>query len=267
MSEAYNKQSGALRGIEEALISKIEDQIITTEERVSIDDVVGLDNAKNTLTEWVLRRKNPILFTGLLASPKGLLLFGSPGTGKTMIGKAAVGQIGVTFFSISCVSIGSEWLNKKNNDSSVDRKVKSEFLVQLDEIVNRTECHVLYIGATNRPREIDDAALRRFKEKLYVALPTVTAPFRKNINTITDEELSQLLYDTEGYSWNDLSKLCEDAAMGPIHDLDYSMDELIRSEEGIPPLTGASQKVTARVQPHCFPRQSGCFRKLEQHTW
>ena len=77
------------------------------------DDIAGLEFAKRTCQEIVvLPIISPHLFSGLRRLPKGLLLFGPPGTGKTMIGKAIASQSGATFFSISASSLTSKWIGQ-----------------------------------------------------------------------------------------------------------------------------------------------------------
>ncbi|XP_034721751.1 spastin-like [Etheostoma cragini] len=82
------------------------------------------------------------------------------------------------------------------------------------------------MGATNRPQELDQAALRRFSKRVYVALPGEETRVRllrnlleKHSNPLTQRELSQLARLTEGYSGSDLTSLAKDASLGPIREL------------------------------------------------
>lgn len=104
-----DKSKNALKGCSSELISKIESNIID-KSSVTMDDIAGHEFAKkcvNELIVWPMSR--PDIFTGLRALPRGLLLFGPPGTGKTIIGKAIANQSGATFFYISASSIASKW--------------------------------------------------------------------------------------------------------------------------------------------------------------
>lgn len=82
------------------------------------------------------------------------------------------------------------------------------------------------MGATNRPQELDEAVLRRFAKRVYVALPTEETRFillknllGKNGNPLDEKQLTQLARMTGGYSGSDLTALAKDAALGPIREL------------------------------------------------
>jgi len=247
-----------LRGLDPALIERIESEVLQTGDPVTFDDIAGLRFAKENIEEivvWPLR--NPEYYTGLRQLPKGLLLFGPPGTGKTLIGKAIAHEVNATFFSISASSLTSKWIGEgektvralfgvaavkqpsvvfidevdslltqrtaDENESS--RRIKTEFLVQLDGAATSSGERVLVIGATNRPQELDEAARRRFIKRLYIPLPddvTRLALLRKllskNEHSITEEEISSLCTQTEGYSGADVTNLAREASMGPLRD-------------------------------------------------
>lgn len=128
---------------------------------------------------------------------------------------------------------------RKADENEASRRIKTEFLVQLDGAGNRKEgSHVLVVGATNRPQELDDAARRRFVKRLYVPLPTekdretlLRNLLSKNRHVLSDKEIAKLAKDTEGFSGADLKILSTDAAMGPVRQLgqnamSVSADEL-----------------------------------------
>ncbi|KAG0211065.1 hypothetical protein BGX31_001728, partial [Mortierella sp. GBA43] len=202
-----------LRNIEPRMIEAINNEIMESATAIKVvwDDISGLDHAKKTIKEtitWPMLR--PDIFTGLRRPPKGLLLFGPPGTGKTMIGKCIASQSNATFFNISSASLTSKWVGdgekmvralfavarchqpavifmdeidslltqRSDNDIEASRRIKTEFLVQFDGVgaasagaTGEEEDRILIIGATNRPQEIDEAARRRFQKRLYIPLP------------------------------------------------------------------------------------------------
>ncbi|KAL7434235.1 hypothetical protein ACHAXH_005268 [Discostella pseudostelligera] len=264
-----------LRGLDKELIEKINNEIVDSGEQVTFDDIAGLKHAKETVNELVIMPMiRPDLFTGLRACPKGLLLFGPPGTGKTLIGKAIAHESRATFFSISSSSLTSKWIGegeklvrtlfalasyrapsvvfidevdslltqRKADENEASRRIKTEFLVQLDGAGNGRKGQVLVIGATNLPQELDDAARRRFVKKLYIPLPDqeareslLTNLLKKNDNTLSDAQITKLALATDGFSGADLKNLCADAAMGPLREFGAKALEINTSD--LPPIS------------------------------
>eukprot|EP01084_Bolivina_argentea_P071025 129180_1 len=187
--------------------ARLEADIVTEKPNVSFQDVMGLANVKLAIYETViLPQKRPELFTGLRAPAMGLLLFGPPGNGKTMIAKCVATEIDSTFFSISASSITSKWVGEAerimrtlfglarekapsiifideidslltarggNNEAESSRRIKTEFLVQFDGVhsAKDLEASILVIGATNLPDQLDEAVLRRFSKRILVPHP------------------------------------------------------------------------------------------------
>ncbi len=175
--------------------------------KVTFDDVAGQDTAKREVTELVEFLKNPEMFSKLGAEvPRGVLLMGAPGTGKTLMAKALAGEAGVPFYSIS----GSEFIEvfvgvgagrvrnlfetaKKNAPSivfideldSIGRtrgtglggghdereQTLNQILAELDGFTGRE--NVIVLAATNRPDVLDPALLRpgRFDRHVTLDLP------------------------------------------------------------------------------------------------
>lgn len=102
-----------LANIDPRLIEMIRNEIMHRVDNITWDSIAGLEHAKNSIKEivvWPMLR--PDIFKGLRGPPKGLLLFGPPGTGKTMIGKCIASQAKATFFSISASSLTSKWVGE-----------------------------------------------------------------------------------------------------------------------------------------------------------
>lgn len=125
------------------------------------------------------------------------------GTGKTLIGKCIASQVKATFFSISSSTLTSKWIGqgeklvkalflyakvkqpavvfideidsiltkRSEGEHESSRRLKTEFLIQLDGATTGDDDRVLLVAATNRPQELDDAARRRFTKRLYIPLP------------------------------------------------------------------------------------------------
>ncbi|KAM1534382.1 hypothetical protein ACFX10_008175 [Malus domestica] len=228
---------------------------------VTFDDIGALENVKDTLKELVmLPLQRPELFTkGQLTKPcKGILLFGPPGTGKTMLAKAVATEAGANFINISMSSITSEWfgegekyvkavfslaskiapsvvfvdevdsmLGRRENPGEHEamRKMKNEFMVNWDGLRTKDKERVLVLAATNRPFDLDEAVIRRLPRRLMVNLPD--AQNREKILRVvlakedleTDVDLEAVANMTDGYSGSDLKNLCVAAAHLPIREI------------------------------------------------
>ncbi|KAJ3681380.1 hypothetical protein LUZ60_015869 [Juncus effusus] len=228
---------------------------------VSFDDIGALENVKETLKELVmLPLQRPELFCkGQLTKPcKGILLFGPPGTGKTMLAKAVATEAGANFINISMSSITSKWfgegekyvkavfslaskiapsvifidevdsmLGRRENPGEHEamRKMKNEFMVNWDGLRTKDRERVLVLAATNRPFDLDEAVIRRFPRRLMVNLPDSTNREKILSVILAKEDLGpDLSFEsvanmTEGYSGSDLKNLCITAAHCPIREI------------------------------------------------
>ncbi|XP_058954902.2 spastin-like [Pocillopora verrucosa] len=258
MDEKRRKIS-RLKNVDSKLADHILDEIIESGPPVHFDDIAGAESAKKLLKEIIiLPYLRPELFTGLRAPARGLLLFGPPGNGKTMLAKAVASESKATFFNISAATLTSKWVGegeklvrtlftvarelqpsiifidevdsllceRKEGEQEHSRRIKTEFLVSFDGVIADPNERILVMGATNRPNELDDAALRRMVKRVYVPLPDketrkvlLSKLLVKNHNPLSSSEMESLARQTEGYSGSDLTALARDAALGPIRDL------------------------------------------------
>ncbi|THG22324.1 hypothetical protein TEA_010007 [Camellia sinensis var. sinensis] len=228
---------------------------------LTFDDIGALENVKDTLKELVmLPLQRPELFCkGQLTKPcKGILLFGPPGTGKTMLAKAVATEAGANFINISMSSITSKWfgegekyvkavfslaskiapsvvfvdevdsmlgLSENPGEHEAMRKMKNEFMMNWDGLRTKDTERVLVLAATNRPFDLDEAVIRRLPRRLMVNLPD--APNRGKILKVilAKEDLSpnvdwdSIASMTGGYSGSDLKNLCVTAAHCPIREI------------------------------------------------
>jgi vacuolar protein-sorting-associated protein 4 len=180
--------------------------VVTEKPQVGWAEVVGLDMAKKAVKEAIVYPvQRPDLFP--LGWPRGILLFGPPGCGKTLLAAAVATEIDANFYSIDAASIMSKWLGeaeqnvsklfgsarKSSNDGKpaivfVDEldslmgahsnevggeiRVRNQFLKEMDGIVDKgRNLHVYVIGATNKPWDLDWAFIRRFQKRILVPLP------------------------------------------------------------------------------------------------
>ncbi|MEM2098139.1 MAG: AAA family ATPase [Candidatus Bathyarchaeia archaeon] len=180
--------------------------VVTEKPRVSWDEVVGLETAKKAVKEAIVYPvQRPDLFP--LGWPRGILLFGPPGCGKTLLAAAVATEIDANFYSIDAASIMSKWLGEAEqnvaklfgsarksagegkpaivfvdeldslmgqhqNEVGGEIRVRNQFLKEMDGIVDKGKnLHVYVIGATNKPWDLDWAFIRRFQKRILVPLP------------------------------------------------------------------------------------------------
>ena len=222
---------------------------------ITFNDVAGLEDVKKAIT---IRMINPIKYPDKYKmygkkTGGGVLLYGPPGTGKTMIAKAIANEVGAKFYAVKGSDIVSKWVgdsekninslfeeaNKQDRsiifidemdnllgtrgvDTHNDKRV-NEFLQQIDGFAGRNP-NLLLLGATNRPWDIDSAAMRsgRFSHKIYLPLPDAPARkfmLEKNMKGVPvsdDFDIDKIVEDTENYSGADIEELCDRAKDEPL---------------------------------------------------
>ncbi|KFK26889.1 hypothetical protein AALP_AA8G306800 [Arabis alpina] len=226
---------------------------------VTFADIGSLDETKDSLQELVmLPLRRPDLFKGGLLKPcRGILLFGPPGTGKTMLAKAIANEAGASFINVSMSTITSKWFGEDEKNvralftlaakvsptiifvDEVDsmlgqrtrvgeheamRKIKNEFMTHWDGLMTKPGERILVLAATNRPFDLDEAIIRRFERRIMVGLPSIESR-EKILRTLLSKEKTENLdfhelgQMTEGYSGSDLKNLCITAAYRPVREL------------------------------------------------
>ena len=225
---------------------------------VKWDEIGGLEEVKQELieaVEWPL--KNPEVFSRLgIKPPKGILLYGPPGCGKTLLARAVATESEANFITIKGPEVFSKWVGESEKairevfrkartaspsvvffdefdalvrrrgmglgDSGVTERVISQLLTEMDGILTLED--VVIIAATNRPDIIDPAVLRpgRFDRLIYVPEPDEKARleifklYTKDMPLETDVNLDVLTKMTKGYSGADIQALCREAALNAL---------------------------------------------------
>ncbi|MDH5596213.1 MAG: CDC48 family AAA ATPase, partial [Candidatus Bathyarchaeota archaeon] len=221
-------------------------------------DVGGLESVKEELreaVEWPL--KNPQVFTRMgIRPPKGILLFGPPGCGKTLLARAVATESEANFITIKGPEVFSKWVGESEKairevfrkarmaspaviffdefdslvprrglgyaDSGVTERVISQLLTEMDGII--TLADVVVIAATNRPDIVDPAVLRpgRFDRLIYVPDPDEKARleilqiYTKEMPLTKDVDLAQLTSMTKNYSGADIDAVCREAGLNAL---------------------------------------------------
>ena len=229
--------------------------IVSAAPDVTMDDVAGLEDVKATIRKRVIYPFQHPETTRKYRKRAGggVLLYGPPGNGKTMIAKAIAAEVNAVFFAVKCSDIMSKWVgeaeqnlkalfdaarehpravifldeteaivSKRGGGSTVMNRVIPEFLAQVDGLQG-PQSGLLLLGATNRPWDMDEAALRtgRFGELIYVPLPDLAARRHIVAAALTGIPLADgvdfdaLARATDGYSGADLIGLCEAAKDAP----------------------------------------------------
>lgn len=179
----------SVKGVEPKLVQTIMDEIVEGGQKVEFIDVAGNESAKQALKEMIiLPAFRPELFTGLRTPSRGLLLFGPPGNGKTLLARAVATECAATFFSISAASLTSKYVGegekmvralfsvarelqpaiifideidsllseRSQSEHEASRRLKTEFLIQFDGLPtgNSETERIIVMAATNRPYEV-----------------------------------------------------------------------------------------------------------------
>uniref|UniRef100_T1PI63 microtubule-severing ATPase n=3 Tax=Musca TaxID=7369 RepID=T1PI63_MUSDO len=252
----------------------------------------------------ILPAVRPELFTGLRAPAKGLLLFGPPGNGKTLLARAVATECSATFLNISAASLTSKYVGdgeklvralfavaremqpsiifidevdsllseRSSNEHEASRRLKTEFLVEFDGLPGNPDGdRIVVLAATNRPQELDEAALRRFTKRVYVSLPDMETRelllrrlLQKQGSPLDTDALKRLAKLTEGYSGSDLTALAKDAALEPIRELNVEQVKCLDISAMRPITENDFHNSLKRIRRSVAPQSLTSYEKWSQ---
>lgn len=241
-------------GLSRSLAQQNPTKITTGKTKTTFKDVAGIDSEKQELMEIVDFLKDGKKFRDVGARvPRGILLSGEPGTGKTLLARAIAGEANVPFFAASgsdfsgiivglgvakikeifdmakrnapCIlfideidAIGQRRSTHSYNDQDREQTL-NQLLIEMDGFANDTG--IIVIGATNRADMLDPALLRpgRFDRQVYIELPDLSGRreildlYAKKVKVSDDVNLQDLARGTTGFSGADLENLLNEAAL------------------------------------------------------
>jgi SpoVK/Ycf46/Vps4 family AAA+-type ATPase len=195
----------------DTLKADFDDLIMKEKPEVSWNEVIGLEDAKRAIRESIVYpTKRSDLFP--LGWPRGILLYGPPGCGKTLLAAAAAAEIDGYFINVDAAAMMSKWLGEaeknvsklfsmarklnenenipvllfideidsllgtRNSEVGGEVRVKNQVLTEMDGINGKSKESKLYvIGATNKPWTLEAGFLRRFQKRIYVTLPDIAS--------------------------------------------------------------------------------------------
>ncbi|ELK36151.1 ATPase family AAA domain-containing protein 1 [Myotis davidii] len=204
----------------------------------------------------------------------GVLLYGPPGCGKTLIAKATAKEAGCRFINLQPSTLTDKWYgesqklaaavfslaiklqpsiifideidsflrNRSSSDHEATAMMKAQFMSLWDGLDTDHSCQVIVMGATNRPQDLDSAIMRRMPTRFHINQPAlkqreaILKLILKNENVDRHVDLLEVAQETDGFSGSDLKEMCRDAALLCVREYVNSTSEESHDEDEIRPV-------------------------------
>ncbi|XP_046710496.1 outer mitochondrial transmembrane helix translocase isoform X3 [Silurus meridionalis] len=243
--------------------------------QITWSDIAGLDEVITELKDSVIlpiQKRHLFEKSKLLQPPKGVLLYGPPGCGKTLIAKATAKEAGFRFINLQPSTLTDKWYgesqklaaavfslaiklqpsiifideidsflrSRSSSDHEATAMMKAQFMSLWDGLDTDYQCQVIIMGATNRPQDLDSAILRRMPTRFHINQPdikqreSILKLILGNENIGVGVDLGEIARETDGFSGSDLKEMCRDAALLCVRDCLRSLNS--SEEEYIRPI-------------------------------
>ncbi|XP_062546279.1 outer mitochondrial transmembrane helix translocase-like [Armigeres subalbatus] len=249
-----NIKSSALTNLNDYELVIASHLVVPENIAVSWDSIAGLDHVCQEIKEslvFPVCHRDMFSASALYQAPKGVLLYGPPGCGKTLIAKATAKEAGMRFINLDVAMLTDKWygesqklasavfslavkiqpciifideidsfLRARNaSDHEATAMMKTQFMMLWDGLNTESDSTVIVMGATNRPQDLDKAILRRMPAQFHIGLPSEEQRLKilqlilRQEKLAKDIELAQLARMTNGYSGSDLREMCRNASV------------------------------------------------------
>lgn len=275
--------------------------VVPEDINVSWTNIAGLDSLIEELRESVvlpIRHRNLFSNSSLWQAPKGVLLHGPPGCGKTLIAKATAKEAGMRFINLDVAMLTDKWYGesqklasavftlasklqpcivfideidsflraRNTHDHEATAMMKTQFMMLWDGLSTEAGSTVIVMGATNRPQDLDKAILRRMPAQFHVGLPTdeqrlsILRLVLEAESLADDVDLNRLSKLTKGFSGSDLRELCRNSSV-------YRIRQYMRRGQANGSLDASSGGSAAELEappPICMQDLVGSFGKMKE---
>lgn len=250
--------------------------VIPEDISVSWNDIAGLDSVVQELKESIvypIKHRDLFANAPLYQAPKGVLLHGPPGCGKTLIAKATAKEAGMRFLNLDVAMLTDKWYgesqklasavfslaakiqpciifideidsflrSRNSTDHEATAMMKTQFMMLWDGLSTQQGNTVIVMGATNRPQDLDKAILRRMPAQFHINFPSVEQRVKilrlvlEHENVADDVDLNHLGKLTNGFSGSDLRELCRNASVYRVREIMSNGNEPTASS-ALPPI-------------------------------